>query len=193
MNKQRLMAYSAVLMIALCSCSHLKPKAATCEEFLRSIKSYEATATVVFLKDRQANTIAMKQQANSEGSYEMMYLLPEQLKGTTMSFDGEKLIEAYPNSEKKIEQKAGVAENEIILTSFIKRLQDAEHVKKQEAVLDGKKVMTYEIPIEGSYKYLAKEKVWIDKEQMIPLQLEIYDTEGNVSIEVQYEDFKYNS
>jgi len=187
------MACSAVLMMALCSCSNIKPKSATCEEFLKGIKAYEATATVVLLKDRQANTIAMKQQVGAEGSYELVYILPEHLKGTTMSFDGEKLIESYPDSEKKIEQKIGVAENEILLTSFIKRFQNADHVKKQDAVLEGKKVITYEIPIEGNYKYLAKEKIWFDKEQMIPLQLEIYDTEGNVSIEVQYEDFKYNS
>ena len=187
------MAFGMILMMTLCSCGNMKSKAATSEDFFKSMQSYEAKATVVFLKDKQANTISMQQKASSEGLYEMVYLLPKHLEGTTMRFDGEKLIETYPNNEQKVEEKVGTVENEILLTTFIKRLETTDQVKKQDAVLDGKNVITYEIPIEGNYKYLAKEKVWLDEKQMIPLQLVIYDTEGNVSIEVQYEDFKYNS
>lgn len=193
MKAQKFIALGMVLMIVFCGCSNQKAKSVKCEDFFKDLKNYEATATVTFLKDHQENTIQMKQLAKMEGSYEMTYLSPKHLEGTMLKFDGEKIIETYPDMKEQVEEKAGVAENEILVTSFTKRMLSNGHAEKQKVTLNGKKAITYELPIEGNYKYLAKEKIWVDEEKMIPIQLEIYDNEGNVSLHIQYEDFKYNS
>lgn len=182
-----------MISILLCGCQNTKIKQENNKNFFEDLRSYEATATVSFLKDRQPNVLVMKQQATIEGSYVMTYLSPAHLEGTQLCYNGEKIVEIYPKENKEIEEKVGRVENEVLLTSVAKRLLAAPHIKEQQELFNGKKVRTYDIPIEGGYKYLAREKVWLSQEQRIPIQLEIYDTEGNLSIQVVYNDFKYNS
>lgn len=195
MKARRLIVFSSLLMITmqLVGCANKQQVSSSSEDFFTNLKKYEAVATVSFLKDKQSNELSMKQTASMDGTYEMIYLTPKHLEGTIMQCDGEKIIEIYPNTSERVEEKMGAAENEILLTSVTKRLLKGEEVKKQETTLNGKKMITYEMPIEGQYKYLSKEKIWLDKGTLTPVQLEIYDIDGNISIQVIYENFKYNS
>lgn len=176
----------------LAGCQAEKKPTSQDDMFFNKLNHYEATATVTFFKDAQVNQLCMKQIASKDGSYEMLYLSPEHLEGTKVIYDGNQIKEYYKGCEEPILQKPGVAENEILLTTVVARLLNNQEVKKQETLLNGRKMMTYEMPIEGQYKYLAKEKLWVDKEKGTPLQLQIYDIAGNISIEVTYEAFKYN-
>ena len=53
-------------------------------------------------------------------------------------------------------------------------------------------MITYEMPIEGNFKYLSKEKIWLEEKKLTPVQMVLYDNEGNITIEVIYNEFKYN-
>ncbi len=163
------------------------------ESFFEALKSYEASVTITFLKDKQPNEIKMKQSAKMNGSYEMTVVEPAHLKDNKISYDGQKVFEYYPSLEKTRVGKESVAQNEVLLTSFVKRYLTNENIKEQELQLNGKKVITFEIPIEGNFKYLSKEKLWLDTQSQTPVQMVVYDEEGNVSIEVVYEDFKMNA
>lgn len=163
------------------------------ENFFKALESYEASVRVTFLKDRQPNEIKMKQSAKMSGIYEMTVVEPAHLKDTKISYNGQKIVEYYPGLEKTIVGKGSAVQNEILLTSFIKRYLTNENIKEQELQLNGKKMITFEIPIEGNFKYLSKEKLWLDAQNQTPIQMVIYDEEGNVSIEVVYEDFKMNA
>lgn len=163
------------------------------ESLFKKLEHYEANVSVTFLKDRQPNTIKIKQTAKLSGAYELTVIEPKHLEGVKISYDGKKITQYYPESNQTLEGKASSAQNEILLTSFVKRYLTNENIKEQELQLSGKKVITYEMPIEGDFKYLSKEKLWLDARTQMPIQLAIYDDEGNITIEVVYEDFKMNA
>ena len=94
--------------------------------------------------------------------------------------------------DKTLEQQMSKAQNEILLTSFAKRYITNENIKKQENELNGKKMITYEMPIERDFKYLSKEKIWLEEKNLTPVQMVLYDDEGNITIQVIYNEFKYN-
>lgn len=182
-----------VLALAFYGCHQIRSN--TLQEhsnFFASLKSYEACVVVTFLKDKQPNKIKMKQIANMNGTYEMTIIEPEHLKDVCYKFDGHQVTEYFPNHGETVTEKANAAQNEILLTSFVRRYLTHDTIKSQEVQLDGKKVITYEMPIEGDFKYLSKEKIWLMKEKQIPLRMALYDDEGNITIEVAYENFKYN-
>lgn len=161
--------------------------------FFKELKQYESEVTVTFLKDKQPNEIKMKQIANVDGRYEWTVIEPEHLKDTKVSYDGQQITEYYPSVNKTLEVKGSTAQNEMLLTHFVSRYLTNENIKEQEIQLNGKSVHTYEMPIEGDFKYLSKEKLWLDETSQLPLKMEIYDDTGNVTIEVIYKDFKFNS
>ena len=160
--------------------------------FFNELKNYEADVKVTFLKDKQPNEIKMKQTANMDGSYEMVISEPEHLKGMKLSYDGKNVLEYIPSLNQTLEEKSNPAQNEILLTSFVKRYLSNENIKKQEIQLNGKKMITYEMSIEGNFKYLAKEKIWLEEKNLVPEMMVLYNDEGDITIEVIYEKFKYN-
>lgn len=194
MKGQQVMIGAALLIsvFSLSSCEKSQVKAASSQAFFENLNQYEADATVLLLKDSQPNELTMKQKAQMNGTYEIEYFSPGHLKGAKIIYDGEKIMEYLPGTQQVVEEKPGAAEIEILVTSFARRLLEEGSAKKQEATLDGEKMITYELPIAGQYKYLSKEKLWMSKEDLTPIQLEIYDTEGNITIQVRYENFKYN-
>lgn len=161
--------------------------------FFKALESYEANVKVTFLKDKQPNEIKMKQMANMSGTYEMIVVEPTHLKDAKISYNGQEVCQYYPGLEKTLIGKTSTAQNEILITSFVKRYLTNENIKEQELQLNGKKMITFEMPIEGDFKYLSKEKLWLDAQSQMPVQMAIYDDEGNVTIEVVYEDFKMNA
>lgn len=162
-------------------------------DFFKEFKQYESEVTVTFLKDKQPNEMKIKQVADMNGSYECTVIEPAHLKGTKVSYDGNQMTEYYPSLDKTMEVKGSSAKNEILLTNFVGRYLTNENIKKQELQLNGKTISTYEMPIEGDFKYLSKEKLWLDEKSQLPLKMVIYDVAGNITIEVVYEDFKFNS
>ena len=80
----------------------------------------------------------------------------------------------------------------MLLTSFVERYQSSKEVKKDVVKQDGKTLVTIEMPIEGGFKYMAKEKLYLDEEKLLPIQMIIYDETGNITLQVDYESFKYN-
>lgn len=196
MKVKRFILMSFLLMLAFtfygCNGSN-KVSFHSTGNFFKELKQYESEVTVTFLKDKQPNEMKMKQVASMNGSYEFTVIEPVHLKGTKVSCDGTQITEYYPSLNKAVEVKGSSAQNEILLTSFVSRYLTNENIKKQEIQLNGKSINTYEMSIEGNFKYLSKEKLWLDERSQLPLKMEIYDETGNITIEVVYEDFKFNS
>lgn len=187
------MIFLLVITFTFYGCNNINQgKFQSPDDFFKKLSVYEATTKVTFLKDKQPNEIKMKQVAKMSGTYEMTILEPEHMKGIKFTCDGERVVEYFPSLNQTVEEKTNVAQNEVLLTSFAKRYLTNENIKKQEVQLDGKKMITYEMSIEGDFKYLSKEKIWLEEKNLTPVQLTLYDDEGNITITVIYEDFKYN-
>lgn len=195
MKVQRVILLSILLMMAfICyGCKKQDTALRPTTDFFKDLKSYEANVCVTFLKDKQPNIIKMKQDVESDGHYTMTIIEPKHLEGTALSYDGEKITESYPKDSKAIEIKASPLQNELLLTTFAERYKLGDGLQKQSTTLNGEKMVTYEVTISGGYKYLAKEKVWLREKDLAPVQMLIYDEQDQISIEVLFEDFKYNS
>lgn len=196
MKVKRIILMNMLLLLAFAfyGCNGAKGTSIHSERnFFKELKQYESEVTVTFLKDKQPNEMKMKQIANMNGSYEWTVIEPEHLKDVKVSFDGNQITEYFPSVNKTLEVKGSTAQNEIVLTHFVSRYLTNENIKEQEIQLNGKSVHTYEMPIEGGFKYLSKEKLWLDEKSQLPLKMEIYDDTGNITIEVVYKDFKFNS
>ena len=187
-----LMGFLLSMAITFYGCGMQKNTVKTSSDFFKDLKQYEASVSVTFLKDKQPNKIKMKQIAKADGTYEMTILEPEHMQDVKFICDGQKVTQYFPSINQSIEQKISIAQNEILLTSFAARYLTNENIKEQEVQLDGKKMITYEMPIEGNFRYLSKEKIWLEEKSLKPVQMVLYDEEGNITIEVIYNEFKYN-
>ena len=62
----------------------------------------------------------------------------------------------------------------------------------ETAKLDEGRCTVLEAIIPGDYKYTATEKLWIDNETLLPVQMIIYDADGNERYITTYDEFEYD-
>lgn len=194
MNKvQRFAVLSFLLMMTLALSGCLNSQgASSVKDFFDDFKGYEAQVKVSLLKDSKPNVLRMKQKADLKGNYEYILEEPTHLKGLCVTYDGRRITQYHPAIGQTVECEPSQARQEMLLTSFVERYQSSKEVKRDVAKQDGKTLVTIEMPIEGGFKYMAKEKLYLDEEKLLPIQMIIYDETGNITLQVDYESFKYN-
>ncbi len=160
---------------------------------LKTLKNYEADVTITFLKDTQVNVLKMKQQEEVGGQYKIVVESPTYLKGHTISFDGKNITEYNPSTKINRLSQASEARNQTLFSSFLYNYLNTKEVIQEKQTLGGKEFITVEVGIPGNFKYIAKEKVWFDVNKLLPTKMEIYDTENNITIHIEFNHFKHNT
>lgn len=195
MRAQRIVLFALVLCISIvfygCQSNNVQENSDS-ETLLRNMKTYEVTATVTFLEDTQANIIKMKQKLDVNGAYTMVIESPEHLKGYKVSYANNEVIEYNPVTQTSYKGKVLAARNEILLGSFVAHYLADSNAKKEVVTLDQKKMTCFEATIPGDYKYMKSEKLWFDEATKSPVKMEIIGVNGQTSISIQFEEFKYN-
>ena len=162
------------------------------EGMLQNLKNYEADVSITFTKNKDKSNIKMNHVYNQEGKYQMTITEPKRLKGYTVVCDGEKVAEYNPIIEKSMEIEVSPLRNQLLFGTFLHNYLTNNAPQAIEEELDGKNVYTITVPIEGGFKYMATEKVWFDAKTTYPIKMEIYDAEGSLTIQIEFENFEYN-
>lgn len=163
------------------------------EKMLQDLRNYEADLSITFTKNKDKSNIKINQIYDVGGKYQMTIKEPERLKGYTTTCDGQKLSEYNPITKKSMQVDASPVKNQLLFGTFVHNYLNNESIKLVEEQLDGKAVYTLSVPIPGGFKYMASEKVWFDQKTTYPIKMEIYDTEGQLTIYIEFIDFRYNT
>ena len=184
----RILVIGCMLLLTMCIWGCQNPHLGTgnvknVESMLQELKNYEADVSITFTKNKDKSNIKMKQIYREDGTYETTILAPEKLKGYDTTYDGHKMSEYNPTTGETIQIQASPVLNQLLFGTFHKQQKEAS-----AKVVDH----TIALEIPGEFKDMASEKVWFDEKTKYPTKMEIYDTEGNLTIEFVFESFKYN-
>ena len=139
---------------------------------LQNLKNYQADVSITFTKNKDKSNIKMNHVYDKEGKYQMTIIEPKRLNGYTTVCDGTKVSEYNPITEKSMQ------------------IEVSPQIVEEQ--LDGQNVYAVTVPIAGGFKYMATEKVWFDYKTTYPIKMEIYDTEGSLTICIDFVNFMYN-
>lgn len=184
----RILVLSCILFLTTCFWGCQNPNVSTkdrknVESMLQNLKKYETDVLITFTKNKDKSNIKMNQLYREDGTYKTTILEPERLKGYYTTYDGHTMSEYNPSTQKTIQTKPSPVLNQLLFGTFLQEY-------RQSPVEEVEGTLTLEIP--GGFKYMATKKVWFDEETKYPTKMEIYDTEGNLTIAIVFENFKYN-
>ncbi|MDA3734115.1 hypothetical protein PBV87_21810 [Niameybacter massiliensis] len=154
------------------------------EDMLKNLKNYESDLSITFTKNKDESNIKVKQVYNEDGTYQTTILEPERLKGYCTTYDGNTMSEYHPSTGETIQTKVSPVLNQLLFGTFVKQYKENPAQATDSTIT---------IPIPGRFRYMASEKVWFDEQTKYPKKMEIYDTEGNLTISIVFESFGYNS
>ena len=188
------------LLVILCLCSLLLAFAgcsgtaqagemspADIQEFWAQMTSYQATLQITFVSNRSSNTYTVRQQVLMSGPYRMEVLAPEECRGVLTICDGEKTMQKDPSIGMTVEASETPVRSVLFLQEFWQQyLRSPEKVEPE----DGEYV--WETELSGGHEKLAVQRLWVNAQNGYPKRMEIYDTEGMLSIRVDYIEFQPN-
>jgi outer membrane lipoprotein-sorting protein len=177
--------------MCLCGCgSGVKESELDPLDRLTGMKGYEAEADITYSSERGDTELKVKQYALSDGRYRIDIESPEELKDCSLICDGNMVWHINPHlSDNRISftPKDKSSRRQLILFSFI---ENYVKMPSFEPKLSGDELVL-ESGIQGDYKLLSTERLWLDAKSGIPQRLVIYDSDGKERIKEEFTDFKY--
>lgn len=157
-----------------------------------NMNSYEADLTINVKSNKNENTYEMKQENIGENEYKQIIKMPNSAKGMEIIFKENRLEvkNTKLNLSKIYENYKYIAENSLILTSFIKEYKEENETSLQEE--ENQIILNVKLKNEQN-KYTKYKTLYIDKKTGKPSKMEIKDITQNVRVYILYNEIKINS
>ena len=155
-----------------------------------NISSYDATVEIEVYSNKNTNKYVLKQQYFAPNIFKQKVLEPENIKGLTTTFDGTNLtIQNKSLSLQTLYEDYNVAQgNSLSLISFIEEYKDNEYAEITET--DDEIII--KIELKNRSKYENYKKLYISKNNKLPVKMEIFDINQNRTVYILYREIKIN-
>lgn len=196
MKKGIAMLMACALAFSLSACGKGEPMSEleAIQKELAEMEGYSCTAELTRTSNKGQNTYGTKQYYKSTGEYRMELTSPESAAGNYTVFDGQRICQYNPKLEKSIVKDVPESQhrNELFLGQFVKNYMQSEGVTVEAAALDDAKCAVLEAVIPGNDASVSTEKLWVDRETLLPVRFVIYDAQGQERYRMDYSDFVFN-
>lgn len=187
---------SLFLLGSIAACQKAEPlsESAAIQKKLAEMEGYACTATLTRISDKEEKTYETKQYYKSTGEYRLELTAPASVAGNYTIFDGARICQHNPKLESSIIKDVPESQqrNELFLGQFIKNYMQSEGVAVEAAALDEAKCVVLEAVIPGQDNAIATEKLWVDRESLLPVRFVLYDAEGKERYILEYSEFTFN-
>ena len=158
------------------------------KEQVSRIDSYTCTAEVEVLGNKGKSNYTLKHYYKNPDNYKLEIISPENLKGKTMEYKGDKVLVKNPDIDDVIELPNDSKNQQyLFIGDFIKNYLQNDEILMN--LSDSELVLEANIPVDS--EYFSKQILYINKENKTPNKMEILDKEGNIRFTVKYDNFKY--
>lgn len=188
------LSFSLLFTIAACSREEPLSELESIQKQLAEMEGYTCTATLTRTNERGEQTYETKQYCKSTGEYRLELTAPENVAGNYTVFDGERICQYNPRLDSSIIRDIPESQhrNELFLSQFIQNYMQSEGVSVETAALDESRCIVLEAIIPGNDAALASEKLWVDRESLLPVRFVIYDAEGEERYSMDYSSFEFD-
>lgn len=188
------LSFSLLFTVAACSRGEPMTELESIQKQLAEMDGYTCTATLTRCNDRGEQTYETKQYYKSTGEYRLELTAPENVAGNYTIFDGERICQYNPRLDSSIIKDVPESQhrNELFLGQFIANYMQSEGVSVETAALDESRCIVLEAIIPGNDNDLSSEKLWVDRETLLPVRFVIYNTDGKERYCMDYTSFTFN-
>lgn len=161
---------------------------------LAGIDTYSVTAEIIVQGNRMAENYIVTQYFKYPGKYRLEVVSPDDKKGKTTVYDGNKLWIYHPliNQSFVLDDLKEVEETSIFPGYFAGNLFTGEDAEYSIANNEGRECIVIRTMLPGGNNYRKKQVLFIDRKDIKPVKMEVYDSSDNVVVTIHYRDFLYN-
>ena len=188
------LSFSLLFTIAACSQEEPLSELESIQKQLAEMEGYTCTATLTRTNERGTQTYETKQYCKATGEYRLELTAPENVAGNYTIFDGDRICQYNPRLDSSVIKDVPESQhrNELFLSQFISNYMQSEGVSVETAALDESRCIVLEAIIPGNDSTLSSEKLWVDRETLLPVRFVIYDVDEKECYKTEYTSFTFN-
>ncbi len=159
------------------------------EQYILNVTSYKAKINVTVSSNKNANFYEFQQEVRGQSYSKQLALSPDSLAGMEIIYEnGVITIQNTQYSLSNIyENYPFISTNSLFLTSFIEGYRNSESKKIEE--VNGKIQMSY---ISKINKYNNKQILYINKANLEPENLQVFDMNNELKVDIKYNEIELN-
>lgn len=195
MKSRRLLLIFLIAAALLSACApKAQKKPEDVQKFLMNLRSYKCDVVLAVTNNRSTNVYKQTHLYKYPDKYRIEMIEPNDLKGQTTIYNGEKAYIFHPQLNTYLETQnfSSTAAYSSFIGSFVEQFKNNGGARFNMEEFRDRPCFVLELPLEGKNSYRAVEKIWIDGESILPVKAEILDKDKNVSVQVLYENFEAN-
>lgn len=188
------LSLSILFLLAACGKGGALTELEAIQKQLAEMEGYACTATLIRTTERGEKTYETKQYFKATGEYRLELTAPAEVAGNYTLFDGKQLCQYNPRVDSSVRKNIPPSpqRNELFLGQFLKNYMQSEGVSIETAALEDAKCVVLEAVIPGGDPTLATEKLWIDRESLLPVRFVLYDANGAERYRMDYQEFVFD-
>lgn len=195
MKRIRLLLFFVIVSVVLSGCgtsSARKPQ--DIQKFIMKLKAYKCDVVYSVTNNKSTNVYRAKHMYKAPDKYRIEIVEPEELKGQTTIYNGDKAYIHHPriNTTMITENFNDTIEYSTFVGAFVEYFKDNGGARFKLEALNDIQCYVLEVPLDNANMYRAIEKIWINAENAIPIKTELLDKNKNVNAQVLYENFEIN-
>jgi outer membrane lipoprotein-sorting protein len=181
------------IILSGCSAKGAK-KPEDVQKLLMKMKCYKCDVVFAVNNNKSTNVYKAKHMYKFPDNYRIEIEEPNELKGQTTIYNGEKAYIYHPQLETYLvtQNYASTLEYSSFVGAFIECFKNNGGARFKLESFRDKQCYVLEIPIKEESPYRTLENIWIDAEYILPVMVEILDKNNHISAQVLYENFEVN-
>lgn len=159
------------------------------EQYILNVTSYKAKINVTVSSNKNANFYEFQQEVRGQSYSKQLALSPDSLAGMEIIYENGVITiqNTQYNLSNIYENYPFISTNSLFLTSFIEGYRNSESKKIEE--VNGKIQMSY---ISKINKYNNKQILYINKANLEPENLQVFDMNNELKVDIKYNEIELN-
>lgn len=185
---------AVLIFIAGCSKPSEEKVFYEAQKFYNKMETYRCIADVTVKGNKDTKRYKSKHVFRKPDKYVIETLEPADNEGNIVVYDGKQawLYNKQIDESFIIKDFDQTLDKSLFIGYFLKNIMSNENIEMHFDEIGDKTYLVLEADIPGNNKYRSKERLWIDTKNYYPYKLNILDSNGEVSTEVEYLEFRAN-
>lgn len=162
---------------------------------LKDLNSYSCNATVKVKNNKSIMKYELKHYYKKNTGFRVEVTKPEELKGQILIYRANEFLSYNPVSDNTlvIDDSNQIFGYHMLLGTFLQYYNDYDIVEIKSENYKDFKCYTYRLTLANSNIYMNQGKCYVNKEDGLPVKMDILDKDGNKTTEIEYSDFVLNA
>lgn len=161
---------------------------------LAGLETYSCVTQVYVKGNKEPELFKVKQWFCAPDKYRLEVIEPRIMQGKTTIYDGSSLWLYYPYIDQSLLLgNIEPSEDEgLFLGFFLRDMLEMESIHCSLGEWNGTPSVVIELPTPGVNKYRTTQRLIMDRKRVQPIMLEMYDTDGVVTVAMEFIEFQFN-